>query len=186
MWQQLVVDIFSSIQILDVSNCNLDFLPDTIEFLKNLKKLDLSHNNIKLKSKNKISMHHFYKCIKMVDKSNKNFEEELYTNLRKVGNDFNKDLMKKFKENESKRYQIIIDHIKKYLEPIFDKEFLLIHNGGKKNIYISLDLDSGEEEYFSLVNYGRSDNNEYDIVFLLDTCLRELIRLWKLEKSMKL
>ena len=120
----------------------------------------------------------------MVDKSKKNFEEELSKNLKMASNNFTEDLMKKFKENEKGRHQIIIDHIKNYFEPIFDKDFLLIYNNEKNKYYISLGPE-GEEEYFSLFGSDKANHNEYDIPSLLDACLRELIRLWKLEKSMK-
>ncbi len=120
----------------------------------------------------------------MVDKSKKNFEEELSQNLRKASNKFARGIMKQMEESERRTHQIIIDHIKKYFEPIFDKEFLLIQNTKEDKCYISLDPD-GEEEYFTLFSSDEANHSEFNMISLLDACFRELIRLWKLEKTIK-
>ncbi len=74
--------------------------------------------------------------------------------------------------------QLIIDYIKDYMRPIEDKSFLVI-NDGEEGCYVTLDHINGKDIFFSLLD----SNKPYDNGFLLEALLKELVRLWKLERN---
>lgn len=91
---------------------------------------------------------------------------------------FERNTIQGFLEHEQRLRQMIIEFIKKNIRPIEDKNFLLIC-GEMKQCYITFDFDKNEEVYLSIVD----KNKTYDVGFLVETLLRELIRLWKLERK---
>ena len=71
----------------------------------------------------------------------------------------------------------MVIYLKGSFKTIGDKGFLLMPD--KDNgWYISLDLQNGEDIFFSLINTNKS----YDSDFLIAALIRELLRLWRNEK----
>jgi len=99
-WCKENIEKFSSVELLSITNCNLETIPKDIAYFKNLKHLDLSGNRLKLKYLEKLYLQ--------------------YNEIEKVSEDFFSEM------NELK--EVYINHnrireLKKFMQSFSEKSF---------------------------------------------------------------
>lgn len=123
--------------------------------------------------------------IKLPVKDKLSPEERLANEWGEIHNQFNlktaRFLEESMKNKDQRVQDLIIGYIKEYMIPLEDKDFMLIYNKEEDKYYITLDFEEGEEVYFTLLD----SNKPYDTGLLIDALLREVLRLWRLEKKIK-